>query len=83
MKKMTLKEFKEYCDINDYNIVKNWDFKRFECRCKKCNSDNIQIGHKSKEYHYSTLTGQWSSGNNGLLIKCLDCGQAITIILSD
>ena len=80
MEKMTVEEFKEYCVKNDYNIVDEWDFKRFSCKCLECNSNNLQIGHKTKEMaEGSTMTGMWTFQNEGLLVKCLDCGQAMTI----
>ena len=82
MEKMSLKKFKEFCMENDYNILEEWDWKRFDVKCSTCGSENIQIGHRTKKMGYgSTLTGAWTRENAGLLVKCLDCGKAMTILL--
>jgi hypothetical protein len=84
MKNMSVAEFKAYCRKNDYNIINEWDFNRFDVKCLNCKSNNIQVGHKTKEMGYgSTRTGTWTREEAGLLIKCLKCGRAMTIILKE
>jgi hypothetical protein len=79
--KMSLEDFKKYCYDNDYNIVSEWDFERFIPKCCKCNSTHIQIGHKNKSMGRGDITGPYTREDAGLLVKCIDCGQAMTIIL--
>lgn len=80
---MTLKEFREYVNKNDANRVEGdgiadvfRDTKStFAVVCKKCGSLNIQIlGEDGIDY--GEMTG-YQEGEN--VIKCLDCGNAITV----
>lgn len=83
-KKMTLDEFKKYCLTNDINIVDKWNFTKFKIVCEKCNSNNIQVGYTPDEYgHGSELTGSWLEEESSLLVKCLDCGHAMTLKLRE
>jgi hypothetical protein len=41
--KITLKQFKEMCEREDYNVVTEWDKEHFKVICKKCKSNNVLI----------------------------------------
>ncbi len=87
MEKMTLEQFKDYVKKNDENKVenssgiagafegvhKNKDGFAFVCR--KCGSMKISIEGDSG-MDYGGMTG-YSPGEN--VIKCLECGNAISI----
>jgi hypothetical protein len=84
---MTYDEFKDYVKKNDQNKIKDNGgicgiFKEikdknsgFTIVCKKCGSMNILIEGEDG-VTYGEYTG-YQSGEN--VIKCIDCGNAISI----
>ena len=80
--KMSIKEFREYCKKSDNNIVKKFDKTRFELICKKCKSKNtFIINTLDIEVEGGCPTcGSWLEKEGAIIIKCGDCGNAITIL---
>lgn len=84
MIKMTKKEFREYVKKHDENmfkgdgiadLLKDVNNNHFAIICKKCGSLNIEVlGEDGVDY--GELTG-YCPGTN--VIKCKDCGNAVTI----
>jgi hypothetical protein len=80
--KMSLEEFKRKCEKEDYNVVEEWDKEHFKIVCSKCGSDNTifffrtESGRMGSEY-----TGYMRGFNHdeGAIIKCIDCGNAMNI----
>jgi hypothetical protein len=84
--KMTLEEFKEYCNENDYNIVDKYDRERFPICCGKCNSKNIQITFRPEEGAMGSEYTGYMKGfvhDAALLLKCIDCGNAMVVSVPD
>ena len=79
--KMTLKQFREYCDAYDCNLSNVIPKSRFRIQCIKCGSLNVQILFNNKEISGgSEYTGDWTSQDSELVFKCIKCGNAIGII---
>ena len=79
-KKMTLDEFRRYCNEFDDNISDKLTKDSFSVRCKVCDSENVEIKLRDKVISGgSEYTGDWTSTDMGLLFKCRDCGNAIAI----
>jgi len=79
---MKIKDFIKKCENEDYNIVKKWDKKHFKVICSKCHSGNVIVFFKEKSgIMGSEYTGYIKTSNNGLIVKCKDCGNAMTINL--
>lgn len=79
---MTVKEFREYCEKKDANIVNTFDRESFELKCKKCHSMNVKIVN-TLNYDVGggcPTCGSWLESEGAVIIKCCDCGNAITII---
>lgn len=80
--KMTVAEFKEYCDKNDYNIVEEYDKERFPIHCGKCKSSEVQITFRPEE---GAMGGEYTGYMHGffhdaaLLLKCIGCGHAMIV----
>ena len=86
MEKMSLEEFKKDCEEHDYNVVKEWDFEHFSVSCNKCKSINIIIYARGESGCMgSEYTGYMRGFNHdsGMIIKCVDCGNAMNIGLPD
>ena len=84
-KEMDLKQFKEYCEKNDYNVVKHWSREHFDIICMKCRSKDTVIVFKEEEGAMgSEYTGYMRAfnGENGLIVKCRKCGNAMNIEMS-
>jgi hypothetical protein len=87
VEEMTLEQFKKYIHKNNDNQIKSdlgicemfEDIQNnktgFALVCKKCGSMKIEIdGEDGKDYGGQT---GYSSGEN--IIKCLNCGNAVTL----
>lgn len=82
--KMTLEEFKKMCETEDYNVVNEWDIEHFKIKCVKCNSEDVllffreEAGCMGSEY-----TGYMRAFNhdNGMIVKCKSCGNAMNVCL--
>lgn len=79
---MSPDQFKNWCKHHDANIVKRWNNEKFGITCKKCNSNNclfintIDIDH----WDYDGETGSGYTVDGALLVKCQNCGHAMTIL---
>jgi len=85
-KEMTLEEFKRKCEEEDYNIVKEWDKEHFKVVCSKCNSEDTLVFFRGEEGQMgSKYTGYMRAFHceNGIIVKCKNCGNAMNIELQE
>jgi len=85
MENMTLEEFKIFCEDNSDNLKKSWDFNLFGIVCKKCKSNNV-VHVDTREFNAgsSCPTCGYDSYTTGIIIiKCLNCGNALQILNPD
>jgi ribosomal protein S27E len=81
---MKIEEFEEYTRNHDDNIYKNeWDTIKFKIVCAKCGSKDTKILFHDKEVGHSEYTGVWTASEASILVKCIDCGNAIQIELDE
>jgi hypothetical protein len=86
LEQLSVEEFLKKCESEDFNVVKEWDMKKFRIFCYKCSSDDIvtmfreESGAMGSEY-----TGYMKGFNhdNGMVVKCKSCGNAMIIDLPD
>jgi len=84
IKALTYKEFKDYCEESDANIVKKFDRRKFELKCKKCKSDAVIVNTLKYDIAGGCPTcGSWLEGEGAIIIKCPECGSAMTIITAE
>jgi ribosomal protein S27E len=82
--KETLEEFKRRIENEDYNIVDKWDNEHFKVKCNKCQSEDVLIFFRDEEGAMGSEYTGYMRGficDNGLIVKCKDCGNAMTIQL--
>ena len=74
-------EIKQIFDkISESSLSSNWDMKKFRIKCMKCESIDVDIKIQEKEWcEGSELTGCWISKDEGILVKCWNCGHAMLI----
>lgn len=79
--KMSLAEFKKFCESAD-NMVKAWDQARFKIVCMKCKSENTFLLNdiSISVSEGSSMTGFWTDKDGAIVVKCFDCGQAMTVL---
>ena len=78
--KMSVEKFKAFCNEYDNNLSEVIPKDRFQVRCQKCKSTDVQILYNGKEISCGTpQTGCWTSQDMSLVFKCLKCGNAIGI----
>ena len=83
-KDMTLDEFRKYTEENDYNIVESWDLEHFKIKCSKCKSEDILVFFRTESGRMgSEWTGYMRGFNHdeGMIIKCKSCGNAMDLRL--
>lgn len=80
--KMSLEDFKKKCEEEDYNVVSEWDTEHFKVVCSKCNSNDVLVffreesGGMGSEYTGYMRAFNW---DNGIIVKCKKCGNAMSI----
>ncbi len=78
---MDLKQFEKYCEKFDDNITDIIPENRFNVVCKKCETGDVHIFYNGKQLSQgSEYTGVWTSQEFNLVFKCINCGNAISII---
>jgi len=78
---MNRKEFKKYCEEFDENITDNLDSSKFKVACSKCGSKEVSILYNGKEMAMgSEYTGAYTSQNFNLVFKCIECGNAVSLV---
>lgn len=79
---MSVEQFRAYCVSNDDNIVKQFDRVRFRLSCMKCKSEKVEIVNTlSYDIDGGCQTcGSWLEAEGAIIIKCCECGNAISII---
>lgn len=82
---MSLKDFKKYCEENDSNVVKKWDYTKFRMFCEKCESTNVvMVCDMSYGSESGCPTcGSWLEAEGAIVIKCENCGQGMTVMEAD
>ena len=83
--KMSVEDFKKKCEEEDFNVVSEWDKEHFKVVCSKCNSDDTLIFFREESGRMgSEYTGYMRAFNcdNGMIVKCKKCGNAMSIGLS-
>ena len=84
MERMSLEDFKKKCEKEDYNIVNEWDTGHFKVVCCKCSSEDILVLFREESGSMgSQYTGYMRAFNwdNGMIVKCKKCGNAMSINL--
>ena len=79
---MTVEQFKRECEDNDFNVVDKWDYDHFIVCCSKCRSKEVLIMFREESGEMgSKYTGYMRAFNcdNGMIVKCKSCGNAMNI----
>ena len=79
---MSLEEFKQMCEEENFNVVKEWSKEHFKVICSKCNSDDTLVFFREESGCMgSKYTGYMRAFNNdnGMIVKCKKCGNAMNI----
>ena len=83
-KEMSLDEFKRMCEKEDFNVVSEWSREHFQVVCSKCKSDDTLIFFREESGSMgSEYTGYMRAFNNdnGMIVKCKSCGNAMNLEL--
>lgn len=80
----TLEEFKKMARKESGNILDKWDYNQFQIKCMKCGSDKCAFINTLKA-NLSCPTCMYPDvyKYGAVVIKCISCGNAITIIKAD
>lgn len=79
IEKMSIEEFDKFVRRHDDNILKTWSFNSFKVICQKCNSDDIRIVANVRHYYDGCPSCGYHEFEGGILVKCINCGNAIRI----
>jgi hypothetical protein len=82
--KMSMDDFLKMCEEEDFNIVNKWDKEHFIVVCNKCKSEDVLIFFREESGAMgSEYTGYMRAFNcdNGMIVKCKSCGNAMDIRL--
>ncbi|MBR9701801.1 hypothetical protein GOV13_02675 [Candidatus Pacearchaeota archaeon] len=77
----SLEEFRKWAKKNSYNIVEKWDKKQFGLVCQNCCSEKVMLlNNLEVDYSGCETCGSWMEKEGAIIVKCLNCSSAMTIL---